>query len=222
MIKYQQRIYMAEALSFEAKVQGLVDYYHALEELDPKNPDHSEAANPDFFYYAEGHHASYPLREVKAGVLYDIECHARSEYSHFNGRGFNLRDLREDTDELRAERADILAVMTAPVVPEVRQERAERIAGLLADISTGKTVKLAWHGRSLNRHVAPQETTFDVTRAMFGVFTNGHISDRNLTIQYDTPVYFSHSGEQVGEQAMRINIPGLFRPDELLVETIAA
>lgn len=215
---------MSEVLSFEQKIQGLVDYYHALEEMDPKNPDHNEIANPDVFYHAEGHHVSAPLAEARRGVLFDMACHARIEYSQYeNGvaRGYSVKDLREDTDELRERRADVLAVMTAPIKPEVRQERAERIAGILADISNGKTVRLIPYDRAMRRHEAPQEITFDITRAMFGVFTNGHISDRVLTVQYDTPVYFAHTPDtQVGERAMQIDVPEIFKVGTLL-ETVA-
>lgn len=216
---------MSNQLGFEQKVQGLVDYYHALDEMDPKNPDHNEIANPSFFYYADGHHVSMPLAEAKNGVLYDMACHALVRYNHWNdnGRGFNLMDLREDTDELRAERADILAVLTAPIKPEIRQERAERIADILANIVAGKTVRLTQYNRRNRYYGTPQEATLDVSRAIFGVFANGHISDRTLTIQYDTPVYSAthENPAEIGVPAVNINIPEIFRSDGLLLEVAA-
>lgn len=216
---------MAE-LSFEQKVQGLQDYYRALTELDPRNPEHSDVANPEFFYYADGHHASHPLQEVKSGVVFDIECHGRVEYGR---RGLNAKDLREDTDELRAERADVLAVMTAPLTQEVRDERAERIAGLLSSISRGETLRLTPYDTFHRRYEAPQDAAADIGRSLFGVFRNGHVSSRTLTIQYDSPVTFAPTDDvEVGEPLMHIEVPDLFKTSwlsgavKLQAETVAA
>lgn len=207
---------MAE-ISFEQRVQGLQDYYRVLQELDPSNPERSDVANPDFFYYAEGHHASHPLQEVKSGVAYDIECHGRVEYGK---RELNKKDLREDTDELRAERADVLAVMTAPLTAEVRGQRAERIAGVLADIVSGQTLSLTEYDSFHRRYNSPEEVAMDLSRAVFGVFRNGHVSDRVLTVQYDKPD--TYLARDYGEKAMAIDVPALFRGNGVLLEPVAS
>lgn len=204
------RFTMAE-ISFEQKVQGLQRYYRALTELDPSNPEHGEVANPDFFYYGEGYHVSSPLQEVKRGVVFDIECHGRREYGN---RGLNKKDLREDTDESRIERADVLAVMTAPLTPEVREQRTERIAGILAAIVSGQTLSLTEYDN------APVEVAIDLRRAVFGVFRNGHISDRVLTVQYDRPDTYRSS--DYGEEAVAIDVPALFRGNGVRLEPVAA
>jgi hypothetical protein len=210
---------MTESLSFEEKVQGLINYYRALERLDPQNPQHIDVANPDVFYWS-GNVPSQFLAEARSDVLDNIECHGRIEYRE---REFAAKDLREDTDELRGERADVLAVMTAPLTPELRQERAKRIAGILAIITSGETVRMTEYNYFNNQYEEPKEVTVDVNRALFGVFRNGHISSRILTVQYDTPVYFKPTDDvEVGEPVFDINVPALFKSHALLFEAVTA
>lgn len=206
-------------VSFEQRVEGLQNYYKALQELDPRDPSHNEVADPAFFYYAGGHHASEPLRQVKAGVIYDIGCHGRVEYSN---RGLETMDLREDTDELRAERADVLAVMTAPLTPEDRAYRAERIAGVLANIVSGQAVVLATIG-AFRRIESTELVDIDLERELYGVFRNGHVSDRTLTVQYDAPVHFAPTDDvAVGEPVLNLNVPKLFTEEPALLKPRAA
>jgi len=210
---------MSEVLDFEQKVQGLADYYRALEALDPRNPQHIEVANPAIFYGSHDFHASQALAKVCSRVLYDIGCHGRVEYGR---RGLDKNDLREDTDGQRAERADVLAVMTSPIEAAERAQRAERIAGVLACIASGETLSMTRYNRSHHEYEDPQDFAIDSSRAIFGVFTNGHVSDRTLTIQYDTPVTFAPTDDvKVGEHLMRIDVPALFhKGNNLLIEPV--
>jgi hypothetical protein len=212
---------MAETLGFEAKVQGLVDYYRALEELDPRNPEHGDVANPDVFYSGGGFNAGMRLEKAKGGALFDIACHARVEYSR---RGFNTADLREDTDELRAQRADVLAVMTSPLETAVREQRAERIAGVLGSLTAGQTLRVTAYDSFRSRYEAPRDIAIDPSRALFGTFVNGHISDRVLTVMYDSPetLASTKNAGSVGEHVMRIDVPALLGDEGLLLETLAA
>jgi hypothetical protein len=215
--KIYQRILMAEALSFEQKVQGLIDYYHALGKLDPLNEDHAEVANPEVLYSGSGSIQSRGMREIQQGLLGDLSNHGRREYGN---RGLAALDLREDTDELRAERADVLAVMTAPLTPEVREVRKERIAEVLSCGVSGEPLVVAKFDRSQGRYNQWTEVTVDVSRALFGVFRNGHISDRTLTVQYDKPDTYLAS--DYGEKVLDIDIPQLFQSNHLVVEPAAA
>lgn len=208
---------VTEKIGFEAKVQGLLDYYRALEELDPQNPQHDPVANPDVFYWSGGYSASRSLVEARRSVLDDIACHGRREYGD---RDFGSKDLREDTDELRAERADVLAVMTAPLTPELRQQRAGRIAGVLASIAAGNTIRLTEYDSFRRCYAEPVETAIDVGRALFGVFRNGYIRSRVLTVQYDTPAYSAPTPDvRLGEPVLSMDVPALFRGNGLRIET---
>jgi len=209
-----------ETLGFEDKVKGLLDYYQALRTLDPRDAEHSDIANPDFFYYPDGFHASDSLQKAKQGVLYDVECHARIEYGK---RGLGKRDLREDTADQLAERADVLAVMTAPLTTAEREVRGERIAGVLSSIVSGQTVRFTEYDHFHRGFKSPQEVAVDVSRALFGVFANGHVSERILTVQYDTPTTFAPTDDiSVGERVVNIDVPALFKGNDLLVEPVAA
>lgn len=199
---------MAEALGFEAKIEGLIEYHRALEELDPRNPLHGDIANPDLFYRDEGAGVSRGLEKAKQSVLYSMGCHARFEYGL---RGFAAMDLREDTDERRAQRADVLAVMTGPIEATVRQKRAEHIAGLLSAIASGETVSLESYDDIYHKYNLPRYATADVSRALFAAFRNSDISNRTLTIQYGNPVTFATDDKKVGEPLVVIEVPDLFK-----------
>jgi hypothetical protein len=219
---------MADRLSFEEKIEGLMGYYQALEAIDPRNPDHSEIANPDFFHFAQGYHASESLRMAREGVLNDMACHARVEYGHYHGRGFDIRNLHEDSEEMHLERADVLAVVTSPPTPEVRQERAERIADMLASVVAGETLRVTkYHGRADPQEpqmvAFEQVVAFDTTRALFAVFREGHISGRTMTFQYDSPLFLTHNPDAViGKPVLNISLPSMFKQNGIVLERAAA
>ncbi|MDB5185565.1 MAG: hypothetical protein JWL85_88 [Candidatus Saccharibacteria bacterium] len=90
----------------------------------------------------------------------------------------------------------------------MREERAERIAGLLSSIVSGETLRLTPYDTFHRRYSAPQEAAADISRALFGVFRNGHVSSRYLTVQYDTPVTFVPSDDvKVGEPLLVFEVP---------------
>lgn len=200
---------MAES-SFEQKVQGLQNYYRDLQGLDPVDPGHIEAADPDFFFFDEGHSTSQPLQTIMQSVVHDLECHGRKEY---DVRDLRAKDLREDTDELRAERADVLAVMTAPLSDEVREQRAERIATVLGDIASGRPFSLDDYGGGLRAGVHYRKSAkiaIDLNRAVFGMFIIANVYSRVLTVQYDTPVYFYPPDEEgLPEAVVHLDVPML-------------
>lgn len=209
-----------DILNFEEKVKGLQEYYRAIDEIDPSSADHSDIANPDFFYYADGFHASKPLREVREGALFDLACHGLVEYGR---RGLAERDIREDTDETRLERADVLSVLTAPATPELREQRAEHIAGLLAGIVSGQSLELRVYDGFHRRYRETEVLDIDLNRALFGVFRNGHVSTRTLTMQYDSPTTFARTDDtQVGEAVVSLDVPTLFREKPTTLEPVAA
>ena len=200
---------MSEALSFDQKVEGLVKYYEALEALDPTREVHDTVANPEIFYGGRGTSVGQELYEARKSVIFDIECHGRSEYYK---RDFAKLDLREDSVELRAERADVLAVMTGPIREGEREKRAKTIVELLGAIVNGQEIELTSidaFGRGYDEPVTAKAQT---DRPLFAVFRNGHISARDLSIQYDSPITFARNEEeQVGEEVMRMILPNLFR-----------
>jgi len=209
-----------EALGFEEKIHGLIAYHGTLEELNPyNNPNHNELANPELFYgTAISVHDG--IRAAQKSVLFDIACHAHVEYGK---RGLGKRDLREDTADQLAERADVLAVMTAPLTTADREARGERIAGILSSIVSGQTVRFTEYDHFHRGFKSPQEVAIDVSRALFGVFANGHVSDRILTVQYDTPTTFAPTGDiTVGERVVNIDVPALVKGNSLRVEPVAA
>ncbi|MGB4759598.1 MAG: hypothetical protein WBP26_06105 [Candidatus Saccharimonadales bacterium] len=194
---------MSKELSFDQKIEGLMGYYQALNAIDPDYADHDEVADPGVFY-ASPVGVSRGLAGARASVLANMGNHARAEYSR---KGFGTVDLRGDTPLLE-ERADVLAVMTAPLSPEIRVERAGQIADLLGSIARGGTVIKTEYDSFHGTNKVPQEYTIDPNRALFAVFSNGHISDRNLTIQYDTP----HTAPVAnpGERIFSFDVPSLF------------
>jgi hypothetical protein len=204
---------MTEKLSFEDKIQGLIAYHHTLEEVDPNLDNHSEVANPNLFYGRSGSGVRVPLLDARESVRDSIKCHARAQYEWNDGypgsRHFESKDLRRDTDEERAERADILAMMTAPLTPELRKERADHIAGILAAIVSGKTITLTKYNTFRREYDVPQEFTVDAGRALFGVFRNSHITSRVLNVQYDTPVDWPK--EETGESVIALDIESILR-----------
>jgi hypothetical protein len=173
---------MAEVLGFEERVEGLTRYYEALRSMDPHDPDHSELADPRFFH-GTGFEASEGIYNAKAGVLFDMACHARREYG---ARGYDRLDLWEETPEQRAGRADVLAVMTSPIGAEARADRAARILGFLKSVISGQELEIeAFNADSVC--IPAQRISVEGGRSLFAVFRNGHLSSRVLTIQYDTP-----------------------------------
>lgn len=194
---------MSKELSFDQKIGGLMEYYQELNIIDPYHVDHDLVANPDIFY-GRPVGVSKALTDARESVLDHMGNHASAEYSR---RGFEAVNLRGDTPLLE-ERADVLAVMTAPLSPKIRTERAGQIADLLGGIARGGTVIKAEYDSFHGTNKVRQEYTIDPNRALFAVFSNGHISDRNLTIQYDTP----HTAPVAnpGERVFSFDVPSLF------------
>lgn len=209
---------MGRKLGFEQKIQGLIGYYQELESMDPTNSDHAEIANPDFFYGGYSAGVNSGLNIAKESTRKNIGLHAMTEYTRLEGRALDTKDLREDTIELRAERADLLSLMTSPLTPELRDERAEKIGEVLDAISSGETISIALHNpfSGSETHFEREEFEIDATRALFGVFRNEHISSRTLHIQYDTPDY--KTPREAGELVFSLDIPNMFKRD--LVEPV--
>lgn len=207
------------ALGFEQKVEGLQNYAQHLIGVDPQNPDHTDVANPDLFYGSGGVVGSH-IRNAWKCVLGEIGNYGSREYYD---RGLETTDLREDTEELRLKRADLLAVMTGPVTPEIRKERTERISVVLADIVSGQTLSLVEFDTFHGWYERPVEVSADPERPLFSVFRNSHISSRDLTIQYEprSPSY-PYTRDPV-EKAMTFDISKLFdSPNPISIEPAEA
>ncbi|MDB5175495.1 MAG: hypothetical protein JWM81_353 [Candidatus Saccharibacteria bacterium] len=210
---------MKEALSFEQKVQGLVAYHKVLLDIDPHHKGHIEVANPEFFSKLGAPSVSSSLAKARHSVLSYLENHGRQEY---DVRGFAAMDLREDTEEIRKQRADVLSVMTAPLDQLTREERGKRISGVLAGIVEGQTLHVSEYDSHQGCYQSAQEIAADTSRPLFGLFVSGLITERVLTIQYDNPVTLAPGNNViVGNQLVGIDIHALFwaRQQKLVMNT---
>lgn len=208
---------MGKPLDFEAKVQGLLDCHEAIGQLTTDNAQFGDIANEDIFYWSGGaSRIASALAEarwkVRKDIEYDIACHARREYGD---QGLGTTDLRQDSQEMMAGRADVLAMMTVPLTPELRQERATRIAAVLSAIATGQTIRATQHDRFGYPQGEPVNVTADTGRGLFGQFRNGHISSRVLTIHYDSPHSLVYPYDmQVGTPLVNLDLPALVEGDQ--------
>jgi hypothetical protein len=209
---------MRQQLDFETRMQRLLACHETVGQLLTCNDQFGDISHEDIFYWpgavtgiartiAEARH------KVQEDIKYNIACHARREYGV---RGFGTSDLRQDNPETITSRADILAMMTAPLTPELRQERSARISSVLTAFATGQTIRAARHDRFGKPQGQPTEVAADIGRALFAQFRNGHISSQILTIHYDS----SHSippddnaadprHSKLGTPIIDINLPTL-------------
>ncbi len=209
---------MAEALGFEDKIQRLIEYHESLRQLDPKTAEPGLVGDLRIFYWGDGIGISQSLGDAQESVLQNITGHAKKEYYD---RNFAARDLRKETDARRHERADVLSVMTAPLTQELRQERAKRITGVLGLIVEGGPIRMTEYDYNRKPNELT-EVTIDTTRPLFGVFRNGHASNRTLNVQYDNSItHAANSDEHVGELVLSVEIPDLFASKPISLEAAA-
>lgn len=187
---------MAEKLTFDQKIQGLADYYEQLGALNPKNMD-ADKKPPT---YSSAINVVDGIRKAQASLEFDLGCHARVEYGE---RGFRATDLRDANAEEIRERAGVLAIMTAPSTPEAFFEGAARIEELLGKIVSGEELRIAEHFYD-GWYFDAQSVAVDTSRPLFTSF-NGHISGRDMCIQYDRDDIYGMEGPT--EYALRVAIP---------------
>jgi hypothetical protein len=192
-------------LNVEQQVEGLQAYYLSLRQLDPRDDERHEAADPAFFYGSGDISVTSALADAKRSVRENIAMLGRAAYG---GLAMGAMDLREDNDVLRSWRSDVLALLTGPTTKEIRAERASKIGGVLADILSGQPIVVTEYDKFHRDFKPPQEVTVDTDRPLYGVFRNSHISSTVLTIQYDRPdTYLS---VDYGPEALSFDVPSLF------------
>lgn len=202
---------MAEKLTLDQKIQGLADYY---EQLDALNPDNMDAAGKRPPTYSSAFSVVDGIRKAQSSLEFDLGCHARVEYGE---RGFRGVDLRDASPEEIRERAGILTIMTAPPTPEAFFEGAARIEELLGKIVSGEEIRIAEH-RYDCWHFDAQSVTVDTSRPLFTSF-NGHISGRDMRLQYDRDDSYGREGPT--ENALRVAIPTMVAK-EIVTYPVAA
>jgi hypothetical protein len=172
--------------------------YRAFEVVDPTSGSSSDIV-----------HARQTLFD-------DLAARARREYVD---RGLPQTDLRDESDRQLRERADVLAVMTAPTTPKERQLRTHRIAAVFGVILSGQTLRVIPAGTA----GLSEEVTADPDRALFAVFGDHSHYEGRLTFQYDKPYSWPTSADgQPGERLLQIDVPSLFVPRPLMIEPVAA
>ncbi|MDB5176016.1 MAG: hypothetical protein JWM81_874 [Candidatus Saccharibacteria bacterium] len=125
--------------SYSHRMEALVGYYQKLDALDPTSPGHH--AQADRINFVSGYDLATdvldPITLLKDNVRRHIGINARIQYT--NG-GLERKDIRKDTGKQRTERADLMAMITAPVEKGERQSRAARIASFLGHVADGATL----------------------------------------------------------------------------------
>lgn len=203
---------MAE-ISFEEKISGLATYYTALSDLEPREGNTNPVANPDYFY--GGDSGAIGFMHQHRVILGSMARLGREEYMR---RGFAEADIRREGSDELAERASILAVMTAettthPFTPEIRSERANHIVELLGMLSSARSLKVAEYNDDTREHEEPRLIRFDPGSPLYAFFRTSHWLESNLTVQqtFHPPVDLERKAPERPHASIKIPMDTLFR-----------
>lgn len=170
---------MAEQLTLDQKIQGLADYYEKLGSMNPNNMGTGERPPT----YSSATRVVEGIGMAQRSLKFDIGCYARIEYGK---RGFDTTDLRAASAEEIKERAGILAIMSAPPIPEAFYETAGRIGDLLGHIVAGDEIAISRHTNGYGICFQDNTIHVDTNRPIYTIF-NSHISGREMYVAYDHP-----------------------------------
>jgi hypothetical protein len=200
-------------IGFEENVQGLQNYYLALDLIDPESPSAIEAAKTDMYFSDGKQQVASQIKKAKEIVAADIGHLGRSRYFNL---GFDRRPINSGPEEIIQERADILAVVTGALTQEIRANRAQKIAKLLSAITSGQEMVLTAYDVVKAEYKQPKHIEIEPGRLIYGVFHSDRISSRRLTFQYDNPSAHLPT-QQPAEKILDVELPELFYENALLL-----
>lgn len=164
-------------------MQGL-DFYHEVKQLS-RHHTTLRIARETRTQISNSNVVIDALAVAWDGVLFDLNRRTRAAYVHNGLAGIDLgrTDIRQDSVVVRAERCNILSLLSIPVAVEQFEERAKWIDAFLGEITAGQTVMIAPYDDNCS-HTDEQLERVRHDSSLFATL-GPRANDNTLRIRYD-------------------------------------
>jgi hypothetical protein len=165
-------------------VQGL-DFYHEVNQLS-RHHTTLRIARETKTQISKSNTVIDALAVAWDGVLFDLNRRTRATYVQNKPTGMDLghADIRHDSPAMRAERCNILSLLSIPVAIEQFEERAKWLDAFLGEITAGQTIMIAPYDDNCSH------TDGQLARARHGnrlfATLGPRTNDNTLRIRYDS------------------------------------